>query len=47
MIEYIRKLIMFFFNLVHIYYHQKSIGFYLKNKLNKIVKICPAYYPFR
>tara|TARA_B100002051_G_scaffold17285_1_gene13816 strand:+ start:34 stop:741 length:708 start_codon:yes stop_codon:yes gene_type:complete len=36
MIEYIRKLIMFFFNLVHIYYHQKSIAFYLKNKMNKI-----------
>ena len=36
MIEYIRKLIMFFFNLVHIYYHQKNIAFYLKNKMNKI-----------
>ena len=36
MIKYLRKLVMFFFNLVHTYYHQKSIAIYLKNKMNKI-----------
>ena len=36
MIGYIRKLILLFFDLVHIYYHQKRISFYLKNKINKI-----------
>ena len=36
MIGYIKKLVMFFFNLVHTYYHQKSIAIYLKNKMNKI-----------
>ena len=36
MIEYIRKLVLFFFNFVHTYYHQKSIALYLKNKMNKI-----------
>ena len=36
MIGYIRKLVLFFFNLVHTYYHQKRIASYLKNKINKI-----------
>ena len=36
MIGYIRRLILFFFDLVHIYYHQKRIASYLKNKINKI-----------
>ena len=36
MIRYIRRLVLFIFNFVHTYYHQKSIAFYIKNKMSKI-----------
>ena len=36
MIVYIKRFVLFIFDLIHIYYHQKSIAFYLKNKMSKI-----------
>jgi FkbM family methyltransferase len=36
MIYYIKRLILFIFNCVDLYYHQKRIAFYLKRKKNKI-----------
>jgi len=36
MIVYIKRFVLYIFDLIHIYHHQKSIALYIKNKMSKI-----------